>query len=245
VFFNDLRLLVLVASITAVLAVCRFMAHLALHCPLITMIDREFVALQLGRIPASCAVAILTFEPKIAFMDMRFKVAANTLLRCPVVNLPHVASLAIDLDMPAIQWEVFRMLKALHPVNAIMAIKAVNAELQLMLIDKFHVISCMTFDARLRGKFLEAVWMAAEASYGCTGIVLAVLCQIKTHLGIMVEWLTFQEGWFPGFRIMARLAIQCKRTHMSSWFNMTSDTLSGHISKLALDVAIYTAYLQM
>jgi hypothetical protein len=122
VFFNYLFLLVFMASVTAILAVCRSVAHLAPHNSLITMIDRELVAGQLRGIPAGGVMAILAFEPKEARVDLRLKVTIDTLLRGPFVNLPHVASLAIDLDVFSIQREEFRMVKIVHPVNAIMTI---------------------------------------------------------------------------------------------------------------------------
>jgi hypothetical protein len=166
VFFNYLFLLVFMASVTAILAVCRSVAHLALHYSLITMIDRELVAGQLRGIPAGGVMAILAFESKVARVDLRLKVTTDTLLRGPFVNLPHVASLAIDLDVFSIQREEFRMVKVVHPVNAIMTIKTITSKLRLMLIDKFLVISSMAINAGLRGKFIHAVRMAAVARYG-------------------------------------------------------------------------------
>ena len=113
-------------------------------------------------------MAILAFEPKEASVDLRLKVTINTLLRGSFVNLPHVASLAIDLDVFSIQREEFRMVKILHPVNAIMTIKTITAKLDLMLIDKALVISSMTINASLWGKLFHAVRMAAVAPNGYT-----------------------------------------------------------------------------
>lgn len=166
VFFNYLFLLVFMAPVTAILAVCRNVAHLALHCSLITMIDRELVAGQLRWIPAGGGMAIITFEPKEARVDLRLKVTIDTLLRGPLVNLPNVASLAIDLNVFSIQREEFRMVKVLHPVYTIMTIKTITAKLDLVLIDKVLVICSMTLNASLWGKFRHAVWMAAVARYG-------------------------------------------------------------------------------
>ena len=166
VFFNYLFLLVFMASVTAILAVGRNVAHLALHCALITMIDRELVAGQLRGIPAGGVMAIIAFEPKVARVDLRLKVTINTLLRSPFVNLFYMASLAIDLNVFSIQREELRMVKIMHPVNAIMTIKTITPKLSLMSIDKVPVISSMTINASLRGKFLDAVRMAALAPNG-------------------------------------------------------------------------------
>jgi hypothetical protein len=166
VFFNYLLLLVFMASVTAILAVCRSVAHLALDNALIAMIDRELVAGQLRGIPAGGVMAILAFEPKEASVDFRLKMTIDTLLRGPFVNLPHVASLAIDLNVFSIQREEFRMVKVVHPVNAIMTVKTITSKLDLMLIDKVLVISSMTINASLWGKFLHAVRMAALAPNG-------------------------------------------------------------------------------
>ena len=168
VFFNHLFLLVFMASVTAVLAVGRNVAHLALHCALITMIDRELVAGQLRGIPAGGRMAILAFEPKEASVNLRLKVTINTLLRGPFVNMLPVASLAIDLNVFSIQREEFRMVKIVHPVNAIMTTKTITSKLDLVLIDKVPVISSMTINASLWGKLFHAVRMAAVAPNGYT-----------------------------------------------------------------------------
>lgn len=168
VFFNYLFLLVFMASVTAILAVGRNVAYLALHCSLITMIDRELVAGQLRGIPAGGVMAIITFEPKEASVDLRFKVTINTLLRGPFVNLLRMASLAIDLNVFSIQREEFRMVKIVHPVNAIMTTKTITPKLSLMSIDKVLVISSMTINASLWGKLPHAGRMAALAPNGYT-----------------------------------------------------------------------------
>ena len=111
-------------------------------------------------------MAIIAFEPKEARVNLRLKVTINTLLGGAFVNLFHVASLAIDLDVFSIQREEFRMVKVVHPVNAIMTTQTITAKLSLMLIDKVLVISSMTINASLWGKFLDAVRMAAVAGYG-------------------------------------------------------------------------------
>ena len=98
-------------------------------------------------------MAIIAFEPKEASVNLRLKVTINTLLGGPFVNLFHVASLTIDLNVFSIQREEFRMVKVMHPVNAIMTIKTITAKLDLVLIDKDLVISSMTINASLWGKF--------------------------------------------------------------------------------------------
>ena len=168
VFFNYLFLLVFMASVTAILAVCRNVANLALHFSLITMIDRELVAGQLRGIPAGGVMAIIAFEPKEASVNLRLKVTINTLLRGPFVNMLPVASLAIDLNVFSIQREEFRMVKIVHPVNAIMTTKTITSKLDLVLIDKVPVISSMTINASLWGKLFHAVRMAAVAPNGYT-----------------------------------------------------------------------------
>jgi hypothetical protein len=61
----------------------------------------------------------------------------------------------------------------------------------------------------------------------------------------MVKRSAIQESRFPGLRIVARSAIQRKRSLMHFWFSMTVDTFTWQIFELALGVASHTADLQM
>lgn len=93
--------LMFVAFVTAEFAVGRSMAYLTLHLPFFSMIDWELVTDQLSWIPAGSIMAIFALETEETSMDLRFWVTIFTLSWCPLIYLPYMASLAIDLPMTA------------------------------------------------------------------------------------------------------------------------------------------------
>jgi len=136
-----------VAFVTAVFAVGRDMAHLAFHLPFFSMIDWELVTDQLRWIPAGSIMAIFALETEESGVNLRFWVTIFTLSRRPLINLLHMAGLAIDLTMTTFKGEEILMVKMPHPVNAIMAFKTILAQLSLVLDNKVLVIKSMAFTA--------------------------------------------------------------------------------------------------
>lgn len=183
--------LMFVAFVTAVFAVGKDMAHLAFHLPLISMIDWELVTDQLRWIPAARIMAIFALETKESGVNLWFWVTIFTLNWRPLINLLHMAGLAIDLSMTTFKGEEILMVKMPHPINSIMTLNTILAKLRLVLDNKVPVIKSMAFTARTWIKFVHTVRMAALTADQCSGIILGMLHQAEIRLGMVLEGFTF------------------------------------------------------
>jgi hypothetical protein len=180
-----------VAFVTAVFAVGKDMAHLAFHLPLISMIDWELVTDQLRWIPAGSIMAIFALETEESGVNLWFWVTIFTLNWRPLINLLHMAGLAIDLSMTTFKGEEILMVKMPHPINSIMTLNTILAKLRLVLDNKVPVIKSMAFTARTWIKFVHTVRMAALTADQCSGIILGMLHQAEIRLGMVLERFTF------------------------------------------------------
>lgn len=145
-FLFDFCRLMLVAVVTGVDDVACLVAGLAGQLAAVTMIEREGMADELGRLPGGGAVAAGTIEAEEASMHGRFLVAAGASARRAGKHPLLVTGSTGDGGMGAVQCEYNFMFEGGHCVETIVALGAGRSEEGVMFRHKgrvgVHVARC-------------------------------------------------------------------------------------------------------
>ena len=203
--------LVFVAAITGVFCVAVRVAGFASYQALVTMIQGKGVFHHLGRRPACCAVAAFALQAENTGMNLRLPMAGSTLDRCSAENPVDMACHALGFHVGTFQGEEPVMVKIAHPVNPIMAGKAICIKLILVLGHEGSIFCGMTIHAKLEIKAdLEPVRrdMAARASQQLVCVISRVAVKAEPGLFKMIENVPGEaDHCGPVFRRVAGFAI--------------------------------------
>ena len=170
------------------------------------VVERQ--AIQAGRRPTRGRVACCTISPKHTQVHRRLAVAAGTFAGGLVEGSILMAAGARQRGMLPIQWKAGCMVgKTNHAIDAIMAIQALDAEIQFMLDDKGLILTAVAICADGYVCRKLSTGMAIDAGQGRRIVVNLVANQTKS-CNFMVKVLRRRQNRVEVSAPMIRMAIK-------------------------------------
>jgi hypothetical protein len=154
--FRDRVWLVIVTTIARIFNVAIGVTKFAVLLSEIAVVERECVDSQPCRRPAIYRMAALALQAEKAGVNSWLLMALQALFGCTAKALLGMAGRALSFGMASFQRENHGMLKVVHAVSTIVAIRAAHAKLFLVLANEagsFFALR-MAFHASLHIKFI-------------------------------------------------------------------------------------------